>query len=96
MFCSPGHCGPFKYAFGEIIPWLFSKKFKMIFLVKYRLEKNKAELFEYYLHTHNLIFLFVTKKEVSTHYTVKGITIICKITMGLIDLLHNEYASQRT
>lgn len=34
--------------------------------------------------------LFVTKKEVSTHYVAKGITITCKITMGLIDLLHKN------
>lgn len=70
--------------------------FKVIFLVKYRLKKSKAEPFGYYPHTHHLIFLFVTKKEVRTPYVVKGITITCKITMGLIDLLHSKYASQRT
>lgn len=66
----------------------------MISLAKYRLKKNKAELFGYYPHTHHLIFVFITKKEIRTPYVVKGITIICKITMGLIDFLHNECASQ--
>lgn len=59
-------------------------------MVKYGLERHEAELFEYYPHTYHLTFLFVTKKGVSTHYVAKGISITCKITMGLIDLLHNN------
>lgn len=62
----------------------------MIFLVKYGLERHEAELFEYYPHTCHLTFLFVTEKEISTHYVAKGMTITCKITMGLIDLLRNN------
>lgn len=62
LFYNPNHCGPFKYAFGEIIPWLFSKKFKMMFFGQIQIREKQSWTI-WILFTYTPVNFFICYKE---------------------------------